>query len=451
MDNLPSHLILEILSRLDDSFSLSRCRLASKTLNSLADEIPSINLQCSFDRYIKSRSPETRSETTPFKTIFNNLIKNSRLVECVRIGIEKPLRVVSYDDVEDESDDLYLSDEKFVEEWLPKVCERLKSVEISDFWIQSCWRRTEVLSLISSHCHNLIELDVKNAWLSVDNLNPMPMLTSLTLEFIRLDDENLNKVNDCFPSLRVLNLIGVGGLKEPKIHLLNLKTCQWTVSNAPSSLTILAPNLFQLKLKCVKPRELVIEAPLLSNLNLTLEKASEFKVKEFRCLKTLRLESRDLSNLLSSFPFGTTIETLIVDSSKSTDSVQSSHLVKISLEDLFNKFPNLSSLTLGSGVWSELQASPFLEGLEFNNKMKGLKEIIAYLVINDIETTLSLIFHVLERLPSLSNAGFLVHRDVDSSVTSSLISRCVARCSSVRWRWGMWKERMKDGWISNGI
>lgn len=292
---------------------------------------------------------------------------------------------------------------------------------------------------------------MKNTWLSVDNLNPMPMLTSLALEFVRLDDENLNKINDCFPSLRVLNLIGVGGLKEPKIHLLNLKTCQWTVSNAPLSLTILAPNLSQLKLKCVKPRELVIEAPLLSNLNLTLEKASEFKVKEFCSLKTLQLESRDLSNLLSSFPFGTTIETLIVDSSQSEDSLRTSHLTKISLEDLFNKFPNLSSLTLGSGVWSELEASPFLEGLEINNKMNGLKEIIAYLLINDIETTHSFILHVLERLPSLSNVGFLVHRDVDSSVTSSLISRCVARCSSVRWRWGMWKERMKDGWISNGI
>nr|GFC00958.1 hypothetical protein [Tanacetum cinerariifolium] len=43
--------------------------------------------------------------------------------------------------------------------------------------------------------HNLAELEVKNAWLSVDNLNPMPMLTSLTFEFIRLDDEDLNELN----------------------------------------------------------------------------------------------------------------------------------------------------------------------------------------------------------------------------------------------------------------
>ncbi|KAI8553642.1 hypothetical protein RHMOL_Rhmol05G0032100 [Rhododendron molle] len=30
----------------------------------------------------------------------------------------------------------------------------------------------------------------------------MPTLTDLTLEFIRLDDEDLSKVNSCFPSLQ---------------------------------------------------------------------------------------------------------------------------------------------------------------------------------------------------------------------------------------------------------
>ena len=49
--------------------------------------------------------------------------------------------------------------------------------------------------------HSLLELEVKNAWLSVDGLNAMPTLTSLTLEFIRLDDEDLNKVNNFFPCL----------------------------------------------------------------------------------------------------------------------------------------------------------------------------------------------------------------------------------------------------------
>lgn len=69
---------------------------------------------------------------------------------------------MAYDDVEDEDDDLFLSDFNFVKEWLPRVCRDLKSVSISDFWVQSCWRRTDVLSLISSYCelHSLV------SWLS---------------------------------------------------------------------------------------------------------------------------------------------------------------------------------------------------------------------------------------------------------------------------------------------
>ena len=40
--------------------------------------------------------------------------------------------------------------------------------------------------------HNLVELEVKNAWLSVENLSPMPMLTTLTLESVRLDENHLS-------------------------------------------------------------------------------------------------------------------------------------------------------------------------------------------------------------------------------------------------------------------
>ncbi|CAH1448939.1 unnamed protein product [Lactuca virosa] len=37
--------------------------------------------------------------------------------------------------------------------------EMLKSLSISDFWIQSCWRRSDLLPLLSAYCHNLLELE----------------------------------------------------------------------------------------------------------------------------------------------------------------------------------------------------------------------------------------------------------------------------------------------------
>lgn len=448
MEDLPPPLLLEILSRLGDSEDLARCRVASKTLNSIARDIRSVNLQCSYDRYAKSRSPLTSSSITPFKEIFIKLISELEIVESVSMGVEKPLRYGAYDDTEDEEADLYLSDEIFSMEWLPKVCGGLKSISISDFWVQSCWRRSDVLSLISSHCLNLSELDVKNAWLSVDGLNPMPKLTNLTLEFIRLDDEDLNKINESFPSLQVLNLIGVGGLKEPRIHLMHLKTCQCIVSNAPNSLAIIAPNLVKLKLICVKPKLLVIETPLLSDLHLSLETAGNFKVKGLQDLRRLHLESTELRNLLVTFPFGKTVRNLTVVSTRWEVPVG---VTKSTFELMLNVFPNVSSLTLTPGAWSEFETYPGQGALESRLQLKGLKIITAYLTVNDIEMTISTIFSILENCTKLSDMALLIHRDVVSNVTNNLISRCMAHCSRVRWKWGLWKEETKDAWIVDGI
>ena len=155
MEDLPPPLVVEILSRLTDSTDLARCRLASKILNSLSHEVHSVNLLCTLSRYLKSRLPETKAHVTPFKAVFNNLVCEARCLNSISIGVDKSLRDISFDDVDDELDDLYLTDAGFVKEWLPKICGELRKLSISDFWIQSCWRKSEVLSLISSCCEFL--------------------------------------------------------------------------------------------------------------------------------------------------------------------------------------------------------------------------------------------------------------------------------------------------------
>ncbi|KAL1554987.1 F-box/LRR-repeat protein-like protein [Salvia divinorum] len=400
MEDLPAPLLLDILGRLSDSADVARCRVASRAINSLAPDIRSVHLYCSHLRYAKSRSPLTRSSITPFKHVFCKLLSDLHLVEHVFVGIDKLLRLVSYDDVEDEDDDLFLTDVDFLRVWLPNVCPHLKSISISDFWVQSCWRRTDMLSLISSYCCELLELEVKNAWLSVDGLTPMPNLTVLTLEFIRLDDENLEKLNDSFPLLRVLNLIGVGGLKEPKLHLMHLRTCY-----------------------C---------------LNLSVDSTRNLEVNELSHLKRLHLESSGLRNLLAAIPVNRSVENLTAVSTKWESPVAVSKSI---VELLLHAFPSVSCLTLTSRVWSELETHP---GLGSRVEMKGLKEITAYLTVNDIGVALSTIFLLLDSCSGLSNMAIFIHRDVVSNVTSSLISTCTAHCTRVKWKWGMWKEGTTD-------
>ncbi|XP_031258037.1 F-box/LRR-repeat protein At4g29420 [Pistacia vera] len=445
---LPDSLILDILSRLTDSSDLARCQVASKTLHSVAQDVQYINLICTLCRYQKSRSEEGRNRVTPFKTIFRKLVQNTRRLESISIGVDRSLAGIAFDDLDDEYDDLYMNDIEFVKDWLPRVCEDLRFLSISDFWLQSCWRKSEVLALISSCCHRLLELEVKNAWLSVDGLNPMPRLTSLTLEFVRLEDKDLNKVNECFPCLQVLSLVGVGGLKEPKIHLLHLKTCLWTVSNAPLSLSIFAPNLVELKLKCIKPKFLVLETPLLSDFHLSLEKAGNVRVKEFLNLQNLQLESSSFCSIIDAFPLGNTIKKLKVDLLKSTEPET---IRKLDLGALFNVFPNVNSLSLGPRAWSEVETCFRKGGLENRTEMKELKEIMAHLVIDDIDVSLSIIYCILDKCTNLSSLALLIHREVDSITASKFISRCTVDYPQVRWKWGMWKEGTEDTWLSDDI
>lgn len=331
--------------------------------------------------------------------------------------------------MEDDEDDLYLTDESWVEEWIGRVGGGVRSVSISDFWLQSCWRRSGVLALISSYCHNLVQLELKNAWLSMDRLKQMPSLTSLTLEFIRLDDDNLTMVNKSFPSLQVLKLIGVGGLTDPKIQLSRLITCEWSVSNAPISLTILAPSLVTLKLKCVKPRSICIDAPMLSDFLFSLEGTNFLEIKGTLNLKTIQLEIKDSRSLLSKFPVCEMVKNLRVDT-------------PLDLERLFEIFPNSKSLVLGPG-------SCIKGGSNLTTGAKNLKEITAYICLDTYEATSSFICHLVNMCSDLRNVSLLIHREVDPSVRRDFIERYLISCcgTKVTWRWGFWSEGAEDSWV----
>ncbi|QCD85202.1 hypothetical protein DEO72_LG2g5561 [Vigna unguiculata] len=427
MEELPESLLVEIVSRLTDTTDVARCRAVSKGLNAASYEVRWLNLVCSMSRYLKSRSPETKHHVTPFKTVFSHLVSRSTsTLDSVSLGVDRALGGVSFDDVEDESDDLYLTDMSFIREWLPSISHALKSFSVSDFWVQSCWRRSEALSLISSTCHNLVKLVVRNAWLSVDGLCLMPTLRYLTLEFVRLDDEDLSRINACFPNLTQLSLIGVGGLKEPKINFLHLTTFQWSVSNAPLSLIICAPCLVDFDLRCIKPRLVVLEAPSLTNFNLSLENTDE----------------------LSMFRHCGTVKRLTLDLVGRREQVEAA---EFGIDTLLDCFPNITCLNLGPGAWHVMENSFRRGGLKDGIGMKMIKQLIAHLVVHEVEVTLAFISSVLDKSTQLSDVSLLIHRDVDSYVAGGLISSCRSKFPRVRWRWGIWKEGIKDTWVSDGI
>ncbi|KAF3942944.1 hypothetical protein CMV_030451 [Castanea mollissima] len=77
---------------------------------------------------------------------------------------------------------------------------------------------------------------------------------------------------------------------------------------------------------------------------------------------------------------------------------------------LFDVFPNLSYLHMGSGAW---------------------KEIENYFHSRDM--------------------ALVIHKGVDNSTAGGLISKCRAACPRVRWKRGMWTEGTEDLWVSEPL
>ncbi|KAM0037245.1 putative F-box protein AUF1 [Helianthus debilis subsp. tardiflorus] len=113
MDKLPESLLLEILSRLDNSADVARCRVASKAFDNVFPDLRSINLLCS--RCVTSGS----ISSSCFKKVFLDFISKLRVVESVCIGLHDAIGV---DPV----------DAEFLKEWLPRVSQTLKSLSLSD-------------------------------------------------------------------------------------------------------------------------------------------------------------------------------------------------------------------------------------------------------------------------------------------------------------------------------
>ncbi|KAJ0788924.1 putative F-box protein AUF1 [Helianthus annuus] len=266
--------------------------------------------------------------------------------------------------------------------------------------------------LILMHAgRSLVELHLDFGRLSVVNLNPMPMLTSLTLELTILEDQHLTELNTCFPNLQVLNLVGVRELKDPKIHLLNLQTCHVVVYDYPPSLTLITPKLITLKIECFVPVAIHVEAPMLSDFHLslnTIKHVVAFSPKTFEKLKTLWLGCLYTGSLLSEFPTTKTVETLTLDSRNHEP--RDARDSKLTIRKVFTVFPNVSSLCIYSGAWSELEACLNAEDWEILDGRKGLKTICAYLDLVDPSLTFSSVCRVLDQCVGLTDVSLLIRR-----------------------------------------
>lgn len=447
MEDLPSSILVEILSRLGDSTDLARCRLASRTLRILSCDVRSISVVCSRERFLRARDPATRGLTIPFRSLVLNLLSllSRSGLRSLSLSVEQPDAAGAEgeeDDVGfDEADDLHLTATDFVSQWLPSVALGLTSLSIGDYWYQACWRPSTTLRLISEHCCNLLNLEMKNASLSVNGLKPMLNLINLRLEFIRLDDENLDKLNECFPFLQILKLIGVGGLRNPKIDLSHLKICHWTVSNFPLSLGIHAPKLVELKLECVEPKHLVLKTPQLSQIDLKIKKpGGQVEVESFFHLKSVRVETSYLKCIKELFKRCEAVKKLELEEFSSSKSDES--LGKFTVLDIINTFPGVDDLKLGPGAWKHLETSFGCGDFCISCEWRNLKKLTVKLPPVDLD--MALVSFVLNFCLPSCEVAVLIHKDSVDSANNRIIEMCACNFPIYKWKWGIWKESCAD-------
>ncbi|KAL6627274.1 hypothetical protein ACP70R_031000 [Stipagrostis hirtigluma subsp. patula] len=443
LDALPVAVLADVLGRVADAGDVAACRLASRALLAASYQCPRVRL-CAADRARRRRRegrPGVGGWSPAFPASVGNLASllgphlRSLALDAAE-GQGRPDDAMWVEEGEfDEADDLHLTSGEAVAAWAATAAGPvLREVEIADFWPQACWRKAEALPLISHYCLSLVKLGLKNSWLSVDGLKKMPNLTHLTLEFIRLDDENLDKMNECFPCLHTLNLIGVGGLKDPKIHLPQLKTCRWEVSNIPQSLAVHAPSLVFLELKCVRPDRLILDTPSLSTVKLTIDKlGATVQVDGLVSLRNLHVESMDLNSLIPVFIDNQAICTLELELPESAH--QYDLLQEVNNPDyLLRMLASISDVKLGRRFSCELISCLALcRESEFRS---SLKKLLIHIPPSDSTFKLLPLFQI---CAPFCEVTVLFHADSADDTRRVAISAWTASFPEIRWQWGTWK------------
>ncbi|KAJ3693832.1 hypothetical protein LUZ60_009312 [Juncus effusus] len=382
LEDIPSPVLISILSKLPSSGDLASCRLA------LSRHVSALSV---------SFSPHSH---TRFKNRVFVLV--SFLAASFR-SLSLFSRSDSDEEDEDEewfdeADDLHIASGEFISTWLPLVGARLKELFIVNYWAQSCFRKSDALHVISSLCKNLVKLEIRKAWLSVNGIRPMPNLTNLALIFVRLDDEDLNKINECFTSLQFLSLIDVGGLKNPRIRL-SLET-------------------FYLE-----------ETPSLSTLVLDIKRASgSIKLgRNLTNLSTLTFQSENLLELFRVFKGTHTVKTLELDIPIGEELGLKP---KIRFCDLVDSFGNLDELKLVRTARYAINADAIECECE---KMVCLKRFGVQVEESDFED-FGGVFEFLKICGPSCEVTLLFYADVESETKKAVVAKYADKFPEFIWK-----------------
>ncbi|KAI4377420.1 hypothetical protein MLD38_015046 [Melastoma candidum] len=107
---------------------------------------------------------------------------------------------------------------------------------------------------------NLCELELKSTWLSVEALMPIPSLMSLTLDFVRLDDEILGSISTCSLTCKFLTCVVLGDFENQRLKLPASRYQSLSSSRRQCFLSLIFPLKVEKLVPDARSREDAVEA-----------------------------------------------------------------------------------------------------------------------------------------------------------------------------------------------
>ncbi|KAL2651902.1 hypothetical protein R1flu_020030 [Riccia fluitans] len=431
--DLPYEIIGEFLTFLGDAQDQARAELASPSFRMSSRFVRNTRFICRLKNVQRACPGANAKHVIPFKDIVMGKIKSFKCLEKLRLEIEEGMQASRFKDEVIVKNSLWLSEEKFVLEWLPPVSKTLQSLTVIDYGQQAIFNQTPLLHHLSNYCKQLKVLELRNMYL---NCTPkqecgtaadqgkgtrLPGVTTLTLRCVKLTENGLKDLNEFMPNLRTLTLVTVVGLKDARFKSDTLEVLCLGLATKVKSVKLVVNSLIKLQLKMACPDDLSVEACNLQCLAVCMDKRCDTSVK-FKGVNKLRellmgaSEFSTLHILCSSNP---ELEKVFLDvpcmafEENGGWKGMLSHvpLTLPNMKYIRGKCQKLHTLSVGPGLWYSLEHDMKNNPDVFAPTWPVLRTLILHLIVQEIAVSMKLLRALVESIPTLVTLEVYVHRD----------------------------------------
>ncbi|KAL3692154.1 hypothetical protein R1sor_005805 [Riccia sorocarpa] len=430
IDDLTEDLLGEILSYLPDARDQARAETVSTSFRKSCKLVKKVKFLCRMRNVQRCTGPNAKY-VTPFKDIVMSKIKSRNCVERLRLEIEDEMQASRFKEEVIEKNSLWISDDKFVVQWLPPVSANLISLTVIDYGQQAIFHQTLLLQHLSNYCKKLKYLELRNMFLDCappasgtgDQAKPTRLLgvTVLTLRCVKLTENGLQDLNECMPNLTTLTLVTIVGLRDARFKSDNLKVLCLGLATRVKTVRLEANHLLKLQLKMACPDELRVEARRLECLAVCMDKRPDAVVdfKNVNRLRELLMGASEFSTLHILCSANPGLEKLFLDvpcMAFEDDGGWKAVLdhVPLKLPDMKLikvKCTKLHTLSVGPGLWYALEHDMKENSEVFAPTWPNLVTLILQIIVQEVEVSLKLLRALLESIPTLEKLEVFVHKD----------------------------------------